>query len=282
MIERNDVTAFNGYPLSILLAVLLHGSVVGALLFFQGAETQVIEIVQPPSVKANLVGENPQARNQQVQEQKQAQRVQDQRAEQRREEERRQAQARETEQRAQQQRQQEAERQTEQKRVAQLERERDAQRQSEQQRAKEQKQREDQAKAEQARRRQQELAAQQQRQNEAQAQADQAAQQTAAADGEAVMSYTALIHDLVQKQWSRPPSARNGMVAVLRIRMVPTGDIIDVEIVRSSGDFAFDRAAESAVFKVNRFTELQGMPTRLFDRNFRSFLLTFRPEDLLN
>ena len=72
------------------------------------------------------------------------------------------------------------------------------------------------------------------------------------------------------------------MVVVLRITMVPTGDVLDVAIVQSSGDFAFDRAAESAVLKVRRFTELQGMPTRLFDRNFRSFLLTFRPQDLLN
>lgn len=278
------MTAFNGYPLSILLALLLHGSVIGALLFFQRAETQVIEIVQPPSVKANLVGENPQARNQQIQEQKQAQRIQDQRAAQRREEERRQAQVREAEQQAQQQRQQEAAREAERKRVAQLDRDREVQRQADQQKAREQKQREDQARAEQERRRQQELAAQQQqrRQEQAQRDAQAQAQAQAAVEGEAVMSYTTMIHDVVQQNWSRPPSARNGMVAVLRITLVPTGDIIDVEIVRSSGDYAFDSAAESAVYRANRFTELQGMPTQLFNRNFRSFLLTFRPEDLLN
>ena len=73
------------------------------------------------------------------------------------------------------------------------------------------------------------------------------------------------------------------MVVVLRIRLAPTGDILgNVEIVRSSGDFAFDRAAEQAVLKVGRFRELQGMPPRMFERNFRSLLLTFRPEDLLN
>ncbi|MDX1489690.1 MAG: cell envelope integrity protein TolA [Pseudohongiellaceae bacterium] len=278
------MTAFNGYPLSILLAILLHSCVIGALLFFQRAETQVIEIVQPPSVKANLVAENPQARNERVQEQRQAQRIQEQRDAERREEQRRQQQ-REAERQEQLRQQQQAEREAEQRRVAQLEREREAQRQADQQRAAEQRQREEQARAEQERRRQQELAEQQRRQREEQARQQaqaQAAAQQAAADGEAVMSYTTLIHDLVQQNWSRPPSARNGMVAVLRIRMVPTGDILDVEIVQSSGDYAFDRAAEQAVYRVNRFTELQGMPTRLFDRNFRSFLLTFRPEDLLN
>lgn len=72
------------------------------------------------------------------------------------------------------------------------------------------------------------------------------------------------------------------MTTVLRIRLIPTGEVVDVEIVRSSGDAAFDRAAETAVRSVGRFHELQGMPPRMFERNFRSLLLTFRPEDLLN
>ncbi len=171
--------------------------------------------------------------------------------------------------------------QAEQQRVAQEQRQRE-----QQQREAEQQRQEQQREAEQQR--QQELAAEQERQRQEQAQAQARAQQEADArelaetEAELVMAYSAVIHDLVQQYWSRPPSARNGMVVVLRIRMVPTGDVLDVEIVQSSGDFAFDRAAESAVLKVNRFTELQGMDPRLFDRNFRTFLLTFRPQDLLN
>jgi hypothetical protein len=69
-----------------------------------------------------------------------------------------------------------------------------------------------------------------------------------------------------------------------RLPFYPLGGIcvVDVEIVRSSGDAAFDRAAETAVRAVGRFSELQGMPPRMFERSFRSLLLTFRPEDLLN
>ena len=72
-----------------MLAVLLHVSVVGALLYFQRADTEVIDIVRPPSVKALLVNENPQARNEQVQ-QRQAQQERDQRAERERQEQQRQ------------------------------------------------------------------------------------------------------------------------------------------------------------------------------------------------
>jgi colicin import membrane protein len=280
------VTVFNGYPLSVVLAVLLHGSVIAALLYFQQADTEVIDIVRPPSVKALLVNENPQARNEQVQ-QRQAQQEREQRAERERQERQRQEAATAERQREQ------AEQRAEEQRVAQQqqqdqERRQTEQRQAEQQRvAEEQKQREQQQR-EAEQRRQQELAAEQERQRVEQAQAQALAQQQADSrelaetEAELVMAYSAVIHDLVQQYWSRPPSARNGMVVVLRIRMVPTGDILDVEIVQSSGDFAFDRAAESAVLKVNRFTELQGMDPRLFDRNFRTFLLTFRPQDLLN
>lgn len=278
------MTVFNGYPISVVLAVVLHGSVLAALFYFQQADTEVIDIVRPPSVKALLVNENPQARNEQAQQQRQVQQEREQRAQRERQE-------RQT-QEAEQQRQQ-AERQAEEQRVAERqqqdqERRQNEQRQAEQQRVAEEQRQREQQQREAEQRRQQEVAAEQERQRQEQAQAQASAQQEADArevaetEAELVMAYSAVIHDLVQQYWSRPPSARNGMVVVLRIRMVPTGDILDVEIVQSSGDFAFDRAAESAVLKVNRFTELQGMDPRLFDRNFRTFLLTFRPQDLLN
>lgn len=282
-----SVTAFNGYPVSFVLAVLLHVMVVGALFLFQRSHTEAIQIVQPPAIRANLVGMNPQARNQQIQEQREAQRAREQReAQQRREEEQRQAAAREEQQRQEQQRA-EQERQAELQRIAQLQEQQqreEQQRRQEQERQRQEQQRQEQQRLEQQR--QQELAAQQERERQQRAQQEAAAQAQAAAaaaqEGEAVMSYTTLIHDLVQQQWSRPPSARNGMMAVLRIRLVPTGEVIDVEVVQSSGDSAFDRAAVTAVNRVGTIRELQGMDPQLFNRNFRTLLLTFRPEDLLN
>ncbi len=276
------MTAFNGYPFSIFLAVVLHCSVLASLFVFQRANTEVLDVVSPPAIKATLVGENPQVKNSQVQQQRQTRRVEEQRAEQRRAEEQQIA-AREEQQR------QEAERRTEQERNTlqqrqELERNQQAERQKEAEEQKQREERQEQAKQEQERK-QQEKAAEQERARQEQAlqaQKDADASEIAAQESEAVMSYTSLIHDLVQQNWSRPPSARNGMVTVLRITLAPTGDILDVVIEQSSGDFAFDRAADTAVRKVNRFNELQGMPYSLFERNFRSFRLTFRPEDLLN
>ncbi|MEX0739774.1 MAG: energy transducer TonB [Pseudohongiella sp.] len=273
------MTAFNGYPISVFLAVLLHGVVLGTLLLFQQAESESLDLVRPQAVKALLVSENPQARNERVQQQQ----VQQQR---------------EREQQEQAARQQREQAQQERERQEQLRQEQQAQEQARQTQLRQEREREEQARAERQReeqrreeeaRRLEQERLEQQRQQEAerqrqeeQARADAAAGEAAETEAEITMAYTSVIHDLVQRNWSRPPSARNDMTAVLRIRLVPTGDVVDVEIVRSSGDAAFDRAAENAVRAVGRFTELQGMPPRMFERSFRSLLLTFRPEDLLN
>lgn len=93
-------------------------------------------------------------------------------------------------------------------------------------------------------------------------------------------SYAALIRDTVVNYWSRPPIARNGMEALLAIQLVPTGEIVSVTVVRSSGSTAFDRAAVNAVEKASSFPELRNLPSKEFEQTFRRFQLLFRPEDL--
>jgi TonB family protein len=93
-------------------------------------------------------------------------------------------------------------------------------------------------------------------------------------------SYAALVRDTVVSYWSRPPSARNGMEALLAIQLVPTGEIVSVSVIRSSGSVAFDRSAMNAVEKAGSFPELKNLPGREFEKTFRRFQLLFRPEDL--
>jgi len=97
-----------------------------------------------------------------------------------------------------------------------------------------------------------------------------------------VQSGVALIQQFIEDAWSRPPSARNGMRAVLRINMLPTGEVTAVTVVESSGDGAFDRSAEIAVHRAQPFSELAEMPIHVFNGNFRTLSLIFQPEDLLN
>jgi TonB family protein len=93
-------------------------------------------------------------------------------------------------------------------------------------------------------------------------------------------SYAALIRDTVVNYWSRPPSARNGMEALLAMQLVPTGEIVSVSVLRSSGSTAFDRSAMNAVEKAGSFPELKNLPSGSSRRPFAVFQLLFRPEDL--
>ncbi|MEM1112313.1 MAG: cell envelope integrity protein TolA [Pseudomonadota bacterium] len=93
-------------------------------------------------------------------------------------------------------------------------------------------------------------------------------------------SYAALIQQTVVRYWSRPPSARNGMEALLEVQLVPTGEVVSVNIIKGSGNSAFDRSAVNAVERADSFPELKNLPTREFERTFRRFRLLFRPEDL--
>lgn len=92
-------------------------------------------------------------------------------------------------------------------------------------------------------------------------------------------SYRFGIYQRVVANWSRPPSARNGMEARLLVELIPTGEVVGVTIVESSGSGAFDRSAEAAVRKARTFEVPREVD--LFEAHFRRFSLLFRPEDLL-
>ncbi len=97
---------------------------------------------------------------------------------------------------------------------------------------------------------------------------------------EMAASYASLIQQTVINYWSRPPSARNGMEALLAIQLIPTGEVVSVSVLKSSGNTAFDRSAINAVEKAGSFPELKNLPSREFEKTFRRFRLLFRPEDL--
>lgn len=89
-----------------------------------------------------------------------------------------------------------------------------------------------------------------------------------------------LIVKLVSDNWTRPPSARNGMSVEVQIEMLPDGTITNASITRSSGDSAFDNSAVSAVQKVGRIPEMQQLDRATFDQMYRKRRAVFKPEDL--
>ncbi len=100
------------------------------------------------------------------------------------------------------------------------------------------------------------------------------AEQAARAQSELARA-EALIRQKVERNWVRPAGWTKGMECVVRVRLAPTGEVINAMIARPSGSPAFDRSVENAVYKASPLPlpEDKG----LFE-HFRELELRFRPE----
>lgn len=110
----------------------------------------------------------------------------------------------------------------------------------------------------------------------AQALAEAEAAATALENDAATSGYFDAIKSTIEQRWVRPPSARNGMLTVLQITLIPGGEVIDAKVIQSSGDVMLDRSAVNAVKNAGRLPVPEG---ELFER-FRHLTFNFRPEDL--
>jgi len=99
-------------------------------------------------------------------------------------------------------------------------------------------------------------------------------------DDSNVKSYSELIRERVEQNWSRPPSARTGMVSEFVIDMLPNGQVVNITLTKSSGNAAYDISAEQAIKRVERFIEIKNIPIDVFEKYFRRFKFVFNPEDL--
>ena len=107
----------------------------------------------------------------------------------------------------------------------------------------------------------------------AQEEADRAAQQRQRELASLQSQYVAVLQQRVTRNWLRPPTARAGMVCTVHVRLIPGGEVVEARVVRSSGDPAFDRSAETAVLKSS---PLPAPPDpALFQREFD---FVFKPE----
>lgn len=95
-----------------------------------------------------------------------------------------------------------------------------------------------------------------------------------------IQQVASLMQARIAQNWRRPPSARNGMEALLIISLVPTGEVVGISISQGSGSNAFDQSAIAAVERVGQFPEVTVLPISDFEQYFRRFPLRFKPEDL--
>jgi colicin import membrane protein len=90
-----------------------------------------------------------------------------------------------------------------------------------------------------------------------------------------IKKYKGLIDNKVSRNWVYLDSYGKGLVCVVQIRLLPSGDVLDARTIQSSGNPAFDRSAELAVRKASPLP-VPGN-TDLFQREFRIVNLNFNP-----
>jgi colicin import membrane protein len=87
--------------------------------------------------------------------------------------------------------------------------------------------------------------------------------------------YKALITHAISQQWILPDHADSRLSSQFRIKLAPNGAVLEVSLIRSSGDSILDRSAQSAIYKASPLP----VPSdpELFNL-FRDISLTVRPQ----
>ena len=94
-----------------------------------------------------------------------------------------------------------------------------------------------------------------------------------------VEKYTALISHAIGQRWILPDNIDRQVSCILLIKLAPGGAVLDVKLVKSSGDEVLDRSATAAVFKASPLP-VPGN-TDVFNA-FREIRLRVRPEGYLS
>ncbi|MFN3235165.1 MAG: cell envelope integrity protein TolA [Gammaproteobacteria bacterium] len=93
-----------------------------------------------------------------------------------------------------------------------------------------------------------------------------------------VDKYKGLILEAISKNWLVPPNTDQSLSCQLYINLAPGGIVLDVKVLKSSGDSLLDRSAIAAVYKASPLPAPASGEG--FDA-FRQFSLTVRPESVV-
>lgn len=101
-----------------------------------------------------------------------------------------------------------------------------------------------------------------------------AARKAAAARASALGEYIARIQAKVRGNWILPQDLQGNPEAIFLVTQLPTGEVLLIKLLKSSGNPAYDAAVERAILKSSPLP----LPSdkSLFDRELK---LTFRPRD---
>lgn len=94
-----------------------------------------------------------------------------------------------------------------------------------------------------------------------------------------VNKYAALIKQAIAGHWIVPAGIDKHLRCKLTIRLAPKGLVLDVQVIKSSGDLALDHSARAAVFNASPLPVPK--EEKIFDQ-FRVFEMDMSPKDIIS
>ena len=89
--------------------------------------------------------------------------------------------------------------------------------------------------------------------------------------------YSSLIIQSLQSAWRKPINIQDGLVCDLRITINKNGRIINVNLIKSSGNIRFDNSAIKALQRIETFNFFDSIPYNIYLSNFKNIVITFNP-----
>jgi colicin import membrane protein len=89
--------------------------------------------------------------------------------------------------------------------------------------------------------------------------------------------YSSLIIQSLQSAWRKPINIQDGLVCDLRITINKNGRIININLIKSSGNIRFDNSAMKALQRIETFNFFDSIPYNIYLSNFKNIVITFNP-----
>ena len=92
-----------------------------------------------------------------------------------------------------------------------------------------------------------------------------------------IAMYAQRVISTIEDAWMKPRNIPENLVANLRLKIRPSGRIIGVDLIKSSGNIRFDNSALQAVRRVEVFNFFNSIPKTLFEKEFQVISISFNP-----
>lgn len=92
-----------------------------------------------------------------------------------------------------------------------------------------------------------------------------------------IAMYAQRIISTIEDAWMKPRNIPENLVANLRLKIRPSGRIIGVDLIKSSGNIRFDNSALQAVRRVETLNFFKEIPASLYNKNFKKIAVSFKP-----